>query len=89
MEEISPKSRLAVALFAWFLGTLGVHRFYLGKIGTGIAILIIGIVGWATVWLYGFGLILIIAVGIWVLVDFIMAVAGIMKDKEGKLIKNW
>ncbi|HAS04843.1 MAG TPA: hypothetical protein DCR71_03670 [Dehalococcoidia bacterium] len=28
--EISPKSRLAVSLFAWFLGYLGVHRFYLG-----------------------------------------------------------
>ena len=27
--------------------------------------------------------------GIWALIDFIFAVAGIMKDKEGKLIKNW
>ena len=71
-EEISPKSRLAVALFAWFLGVLGVHRFYLGKIGTGIAMLLtLG------------------GLGIWALVDFIMAVAGAMKDKEGKLIKNW
>ena len=27
--------------------------------------------------------------GIWALVDFIFAVAGIMKDKEGRLIKKW
>lgn len=27
--------------------------------------------------------------GIWALVDFIMAVSGAMKDKEGKIIKNW
>jgi hypothetical protein len=27
--------------------------------------------------------------GIWALIDFIMAVAGVMKDKDGKLIKNW
>ena len=40
IEEISPKSRLAVALFAWFLGVFGVHRFYLGKIGTGIAMIL-------------------------------------------------
>jgi TM2 domain-containing membrane protein YozV len=27
--------------------------------------------------------------GIWSLIDFIFAVAGIMRDKEGRLIKNW
>jgi TM2 domain-containing membrane protein YozV len=27
--------------------------------------------------------------GIWALIDFIFAVCGAMKDKEGKLIKNW
>jgi len=32
----SEKSRLAVALLAFFLGELGIHRFYVGKIGTGI-----------------------------------------------------
>ncbi|GAI38125.1 unnamed protein product [marine sediment metagenome] len=72
MEEISPKSRLAVTLFAFFLGELGIHRFYLGKIGTGIAMLLtLG------------------GLGIWALIDFIMAVAGAMKDTEGKPIKNW
>ena len=69
---ISEKSRLATTLFAWFLGVLGVHRFYLGKIGSGIAMLFT--VG---------------GLGIWALVDFIMAVSGKMKDKEGKLIANW
>lgn len=33
---ISDKSRLAAALLAFFLGYLGIHRFYVGKIGTGI-----------------------------------------------------
>jgi len=72
MEQISPKSRLAVTLFAFFLGGLGIHRFYLGKIGTGIAML-----------LTAGGL------GIWALIDFIMAACGAMKDKEGKPIKDW
>lgn len=72
VEQISSKSRLAVTLLSWFLGYLGVHRFYLGKIGTGILMLITA---------GGFG--------IWTLIDFIFAVAGIMKDKEGKVIKNW
>jgi len=72
MTNISTKSRLAVTLLAWFLGVFGVHRFYLGKIGTGLLMfLTIG----------GFG--------IWALIDFICAVCGIMRDKEGLVIKNW
>lgn len=39
-EPVSPKSRLAAALLCWFLGVLGVHRFYVGKIGTGILMLV-------------------------------------------------
>jgi len=36
----SPKSRLAAALLAWFLGWLGIHRFYVGKVGTGILMIL-------------------------------------------------
>ncbi len=36
----SPKSRLAAAILAWFLGILGVHRFYVGKVGTGILMIV-------------------------------------------------
>ncbi len=33
----SPKSRTAAALCCLFLGPLGIHRFYVGKIGSGVA----------------------------------------------------
>ena len=39
-NEISPKSRLAAALLAWFLGVIGIHRFYVGKVGTGILMIL-------------------------------------------------
>ena len=38
-NPISPRSRLACALLAWIVGIFGVHRFYVGKVGTGIAMI--------------------------------------------------
>ena len=48
MEETSPVSRLPVTLFACFLGILGVHRFYLGKTGTAVLMLLTA--GGAGIW---------------------------------------
>lgn len=39
-NPISPKSRLAAALLAWFLGIFGIHRFYVGKVGTGVLMIV-------------------------------------------------
>jgi len=71
-DTTSSYSRLAVSLFAFFLGWAGAHRFYLGKIGT------------AFLMLFTLG-----GLGIWALVDFILAVSGQMRDKEGRLITKW
>ena len=50
-SDISPKSRLAALLLCIFFGVFGVHRLYVGKVGTGILQLItIGGLGiWAMV----------------------------------------
>ncbi len=42
--EKSDKGFVATLLLCLFLGTLGVHRFYVGKVGTGI-LMIFTIVG--------------------------------------------
>ena len=36
----SPKSRLIALLLCVFVGGLGIHRFYVGKIGTGVLALV-------------------------------------------------
>jgi len=40
--KVSSKSKLVAALLCFFLGYLGIHRFYVGKIGTGIVWLLTG-----------------------------------------------
>ena len=86
---ISPMSRLATSLLAIFLGQFGAHRFYVGKTGTAVVMLILGIVGWATIWIFGLGLLFLIPVHIWAIIDFIFAVVGKMTDSQGLLIEKW
>ncbi|AHB13014.1 TM2 domain-containing protein [Dehalococcoides mccartyi] len=46
------KSRIAAGLLGVFLGSIGVHRFYLGFVGIGIAQIIVSIVtlGIGSIW---------------------------------------
>ena len=41
-DDDSDRSFVAAILLCFFLGVLGVHRFYAGKIGTGILLLLTG-----------------------------------------------
>lgn len=43
LNTVAPngKSKLAAVLFAFFLGSFGFHKFYLGKIGMGVLYLLL------------------------------------------------
>jgi TM2 domain-containing membrane protein YozV len=40
MAEASEKKRLVAFLLCFFVGTLGIHRFYVGKTGSGVAMIL-------------------------------------------------
>ena len=73
---------------AWFLGVFGAHRFYIGKTGTAIVMLVLTIISIPLCFVV-VGIFTLAAVEIWALVDFIFAVVGKMKDKDGLLIEKW
>jgi TM2 domain-containing membrane protein YozV len=70
---VSPKSRTVASILGFFLGGLGIDRFYLGNIGMGVAKLL---VGWLTL-------------GIWPLIDWIIILAGNAHDGQGFKVTNW
>jgi hypothetical protein len=70
---ISPKSRTVASILGFFLGGLGIDRFYLGNIGMGVAKLLLG---WLTF-------------GVWPLIDWIIILAGAAHDGEGLPVTNW
>ena len=42
-RAVKPKSKWAAALLALFFGALGIHKFYLGKVGAGVTMLLLSI----------------------------------------------
>ena len=72
------KSKMAAGLLGIFLGSLGIHNFYLGYTGKAIAQLLLTVIGWIAC---GLGP---IAAWIWGLVEGIQILSGsISTDAEG------
>lgn len=83
-ESINPnaKSKVAAGLFGIFLGSLGVHNFYLGYTGKAVAQLLLTIIGWVII-------IGPFVASLWGLIEGIMILSGsIDKDVDGVKLAN-
>ena len=76
------KSKIAGGLLAIFLGSLGIHNFYLGYTGKAVAQLLLTIVGWIVI-------VGPIVSGVWALIEGIMILSGsINADAKGVKLKD-
>ena len=73
-SNVSHHSRTVTLLLCLFLGGFGAHRFYVGKSGTAVALLILTFCG--------FG-------GLWAFIDLIMILAGSFTDNYGRFVTSW
>lgn len=74
------KKSTGVAYLLWiFLGGFGAHRFYLGKVGSGVAQLIL-IMGGLLLSTILIGIPMVIAGGIWLLIDLFLITGIISQD---------
>lgn len=71
-----PKSRMVALLLCFFLGFLGLHRFYLGHRTSGIVMLIVGVLGLVQCYF-------MIIILIWTTIDMIRLASGTMADAQG------
>ena len=79
----SEKSMVVAYLLLIFLGHFGLHRFYLGRIGTAITQLVLSLCGWATVWIL-IGFIPLSVVWIWLVADLFLT-AGMVRRANDAL----
>ncbi|MBA2556515.1 MAG: TM2 domain-containing protein [Chloroflexi bacterium] len=71
------KSKAAAALLCFFLGGFGIHRFYTGQTGLGLALLLTTLfLAWTIIW--------IPVLLVWLFIDFILILTGGVKDQYGR-----
>jgi TM2 domain-containing membrane protein YozV len=81
---VSDKSAIAAGLLQLFVGTFGVGRFYIGDMTIGAIQLAIGILGSLLLLFCGIGIVLLIPLWIWNVIDAIMMFTGSVKDAQGR-----
>ena len=90
-KSSSDKKKVVAALLCLFIGPLGVHRFYVGKVGTGILMIgyAIPVISYEVTLMANSanyeieweGLVLL---WLWAIIDFVKIIKGSFGDKENR-----
>lgn len=72
------KTKTSVFLLALIVGMFGIHRFYVGKRGTGVAILLLSISMVGT-----------FIATVWVFIDLALILTDNFSDSQGRKITKW
>jgi TM2 domain-containing membrane protein YozV len=83
MYDATKKSLPVTYILWWFLGTFGAHRFYMGRTGSGIAMLVITLLSIPLTLIF-VGIIGFMVVGVWWIVDAFL-IPGIVRDSNMRL----
>lgn len=68
---VAERNVLLAYILWFFLGQLGIHRFYTGRAGTAVMQILLGVIGWATTWIL-IGWVFLIILWIWLVVDIFL-----------------
>jgi len=76
------RKSVVVALVLWFfLGGIGAHRMYLGKVGSGIVMALLSIFGWLTLGVL-IGFLFLFIVFIWWIIDLIVIIKSVKSHNQ-------
>lgn len=85
-SSVSDKSQGLALLLCFFFGWLGFHRLYIGKAGSGVCLLLLGILGWLTAAII-IGIPMLIICGLVEFIDFFRLLFNALPDGEGRKLK--
>lgn len=77
------KSPVIAYLLWWFLGVFGGHRFYLGKTGSAVAMLVVSLCA-IPLMLVAIGFVMIFVTAIWALIDAFL-IPGMVREHNMRL----
>ncbi len=83
----SEKSFTITGLLCFYLGYLGIHRLYTGRIVTGILQIFMPLLICLGIFFFRIPIIFVCALSVWILIDFILILSGKFKDKNGLPVK--
>lgn len=86
-QPLSDKSKVVAGLLQFFLGWLGIGRFYMGSTAIGVCQLVLFLVAVVT-FVFIIGMFLWFALALWAFIDAIVILVGSPRDGRGLLLRS-